>query len=405
MPQIKRVPRLSKKTAAQRGAIDPESLSAAINWDKLMSPDLFDLDKNVQEISKSDNLAEPPNGRLMIPQLPGASFFIEQGGPTSGNWGHSGRPGIRGGSAEGGGHAFFPVLDRAKMGGHSENDILGMVTMRRQEMETIHAGTELGRIKGDGAKVWAKRWKLQAAKEAAEMQAGFRKRHRLEAERQVRIETEQVSPVAVRQALGDLEAEWKPRLDAQAEVVEAGWDASKKATKAIIAASQRITVSTYDEETGKTRFRYETVPKEGVSDAEFARLKQVYEDASAHRSTQVTKKSEMAKEYLEVQRDLVTVDDSVALNAIYRVRGFKQEGREETWNAGRDGFQRIVSANLQPDGFTVNFRKGGKGRSSALDDDIKLSIYANAGVVVHELGHIIEHQNPMALSDKETHKT
>lgn len=52
---------------------------------------------------------------------------IIKGGPTSGNWGHRGRPGARGGSAPGGGHGAVGIKP-----GHKEHDVTAILARRRK---------------------------------------------------------------------------------------------------------------------------------------------------------------------------------------------------------------------------------------------------------------------------------
>lgn len=152
------VPRLRKKTAAERGPVDPDSLVAALYWDRLAPPDPIDQPQQAQPAEKSLALTEVVEARVheaftvaldrafqlgyldrenrikasnvigdFLPKLSkelltrvagaGAQIqdqdlrtiakaaleAIEKGGAGSGNWGHRGRPGQRGGSAAGGG--------------------------------------------------------------------------------------------------------------------------------------------------------------------------------------------------------------------------------------------------------------------------------------------------------------
>ena len=79
MPELKRVLQLKRKTPAERGPMDPGILGAALNWHRIMDPE---IDQTTPGIIKSDNSGRPSNGRpmvLVIPQL------TEKGGSTSGN--------------------------------------------------------------------------------------------------------------------------------------------------------------------------------------------------------------------------------------------------------------------------------------------------------------------------------
>jgi len=89
MAKKKVVPQLKKKA---RHTIDPDSLAAALNWDRLADPGDMDIDKAVA--------ASNTPVKVTVSQRLGYEHKdIDLGGPGSGNWAHVGRPGKRGGSA------------------------------------------------------------------------------------------------------------------------------------------------------------------------------------------------------------------------------------------------------------------------------------------------------------------
>ncbi len=327
---------------------------------------------------------------------------IEKGGPTSGNWGHMGRPGFRGGSAAGGGFAFFPVMDRAKMGGHSEKDILGMVTLRRREMGTKHPGATIGQI-APGWENASLRLKLQTAKEDASFKAQRSKWAREDA-RKAKREKERAGEDTgenARKRLLEVEEKHQPGIDTMKVEYDAAYDVSRDERRKWRDMTQRASRREEDpDRPGRVYIRYYDAPAEGVTQEAWEAQRAKADKASA-RSTELVKPLIAAREeYGRDQRAAIMVKNPMTIDEKYRARWKKGDARDTArkagWDNGREGFEVLVSEDLQADPMYVEFRKGGRGRSFQAGKEIHISVTGGATDVVHELGHRLEDVNPLA---------
>lgn len=81
-----------------------------------------------------------------------------------------------------------------------------------------------------------------------------------------------------------------------------------------------------------------------------------------------------------------------------RVEGRNRFGKGDRRGAaiddGVEGFTRLVDKSVVPDGAAANFKKAGRGRASAWQNDINMTTSTGPKTVVHELGHWLENNNP-----------
>jgi hypothetical protein len=107
------------------------------------------------------------------------------------------------------------------------------------------------------------------------------------------------------------------------------------------------------------------------------------------------------KQLNERAHETLAVDDPVSLNTKMVSRFSKSDSRHDAIQEGVGFVQKMLG--VQPDSpdVAIEFKKGGRGRSSAdaLGTRINLTTHSGPSTVVHEIGHWLEH-NVSSLRDK-----
>ena len=311
--------------------------------------------------------------------------MLEKGGPTSGNWAHAGNPPHRGGSAAGGGLAAIGVRS-----GHSAHDKLGIVTARRREVGT--------KVKMPAVRTKAK-WQAHKAKEKAADAAYANKQARRKAQEEAERTGKGIRTGAeARKQLLEEAPQRQIKVDAAHNAYQGKRIAVEAATKHLqMNANERFHYETID---GRRTLASHWEATGGNSQKAIDNLAADLVSLQAEKTQAFDAWSQEKTEYKDWMRGMVAANDPIQVPVKYASRGVAG-ARKDVWDEGQRSFSRLVSQEVFVDGMGMEFKKGGSGRSQYTDHNrtVSLTTTANAGVVVHEMGHGLEGQSPLVRNN------
>ncbi len=325
-----RVPQLTHKTDRR---VDPGSLAAALNWDKLADPGQGwnGVQIRISDLVNAEGVVTKPLGTQ------GPRYDLPLGGAGSGNWAHLGRPGQRGGSA--------PREAGMTIGkGHDWLQRYKATTGRDHPYKAV-----------------ADQWKVElaAARKVVKQHQGKAK-----------------TAEAVRAAFAEIEDQYKTQHAKDMETLNARLDELKQKSESINESLKNVPYDDFDRRTSL-----------------YVDANKVYQEIAGIEARIAVHERAINAE----ARELLYVDDPTQIQVTWGSRFGKNDPRRAAIEDGVAECQKMISANIDIDpSARLTVRKGGAGRAraDAEGQGVSITTHSSTQTVIHEIGHWVENNAP-----------